>query len=585
MKFFTLNKRLSDRHRSILSLISVHQYRLGIAMLCMLLFSATTTATAYLIEPVLDEIFVNKRMDMLLLLPAAVIGVCFFRGLAMYGQEYFMNYVGQRIIRNLRDRVYAHLMTLPVAFFHHEKTGVLMSRITNDVNIIKSMVSTAVTSALRDCFSIILLVVFLFYQCWDLALGAFVILPVAYYPISFFGKRVRRMSTGCQESMADMNAFLHETFAGNKVVKAFNMETYETGRFCDLTRRLFRLELKTAIAKSLSSPVMEFLGGVGVAFIIWFGGSRVIHGIYSQGEFFSFLAAAILLYDPVKKLSKVNNAIQEGLAATDRIFTLLERETDVKQPVHPVTLTRTHAHQVRLENVSFQYDRDPVLKEISLSVEPGNVLALVGMSGGGKSSLVSLIPRFYDVTGGRILLDDTDIRDLAIDDLRSRIAMVTQEPILFNDTIAKNIAYGKAGATQAEIAAAAKAAYAADFIEKLPEGYHTAIGELGSRLSGGEKQRICIARALIKDAPILILDEATSSLDATAEKVVQKALDNLMQGRTTLVIAHRLSTIVNADRIAVIENGGIVETGTHTELMAKQGAYERLYRMQYQGET
>jgi len=338
--------------------------------------------------------------------------------------------------------------------------------------------------------------------------------------------------------------------------------------------------MKEVRAKSLSSPIMEFLGGLGIAFVIWYGGYRVISGTYTTGTFVSFLAAVVMLYDPVKKLSKLNNQLQQGLAATDRIFDIIEKQSDIKEDENPVILSRG-PHNVTFDNVSFRYKDVMVLKNINLDVKSGEIIAIVGMSGGGKTSLVNLIPRFYDVSSGFLLIDGVDIRKASISSLRDQIAIVTQEPILFNDTVRNNIAYGNLKASDEEIEMAAKAAYAYDFIRGFPDQLHTMIGELGGRLSGGEKQRICIARALIKNAPILILDEATSSLDTESERLVQKALENLMKGRTTFVIAHRLSTIGYANRILVIVDGRIAEEGKHEELVAKEGEYYKLYKMQF----
>lgn len=571
---------LKDRHKRLFDLIKDNRMRLFLAMLCMLVMAAATSATAFLVKPVLDDIFFNKNIQMLTLIPVAVIVIYLLRGFGMYGQEYLMSYVGQGIIRRLRNMLYDHIQDLPLSFFHAEKTGVLMSRITNDVNIIKSMVSTAVTSVLRDCFTIIGLTGVIFYRDWKLALYAIIILPVAFLPIVQFGRRVRRVSTGCQESMADLSSFLHETFSGNKIVKAFGMEPYEKQRFHEKTFSLFQLEMKAVIARSLSSPIMEFLAGLGIAFIIWYGGYRVISGESTAGTFFSFMAAVLMLYDPVKKLSNLNNSIQEGLAAADRAFDIIERKPDIQEIDNPVDIP-FRPHSVSFENVGFSYDETPVLKHINLTVNAGEILALVGMSGGGKTTLVNLIPRFYDITHGVIRVDETDIRNASLKSLREQIAIVTQEPILFNDTISNNIAYGNPLAPFQDIVAAAKAAFAYDFIERLPRQFDTSIGELGSRLSGGEKQRLCIARALLKNAPILILDEATSSLDSESEMLVQKALENLMKGRTTFVIAHRLSTIGYASRIIVIVNGEIIERGSHENLMAKQGEYCKLYEMQF----
>ncbi len=575
--------KLKNRHKRLLALIKKNKFRLFLAMACMLVIAVASSATAFLVKPVLDDIFFNKDTTMLKIIPLVVVLIYFLRGIGMYGQDYLMNYVGENVIKDLRNDLYSRIQDLPIAFFHKEKTGVLMSRITNDVNIIKAMVSTAVTGSLKDSFSIVGLTFVIFYRDWKMALIAFVVLPIAFFPVVEFGRRVRRISTGWQEAMADLNSFLHETFAGNKIVKAFGMESYEKKRFFDKTLDLFKLEMKAVIARSLSSPIMEFLGGLGIAFIIWYGGYKVITGSSTAGTFFSFMAAVLMLYDPVKKLSGLNNAVQQGLSAADRVFDIIEMESDIKEKKDPITIKRG-PHRVTFENVFFKYDDVMVLKDINLDVKAGDVLALVGMSGGGKTSLVNLIPRFYDVTRGAIRIDGTDIRDVSISSLRDQMGIVTQEPILFNDSIRNNIAYGKRNATDKEIIKAAEAAYAYDFIQNFSNKFDTNIGELGGRLSGGEKQRICIARALLKDAPILILDEATSSLDAEAEMLVQKALENLMKGRTTFVIAHRLSTIDYADRIVVIVNGRVKEEGKQEELISMRGEFFKLYQMQYSNE-
>ncbi len=578
-KIFT--KKITDRERALLKLILSHWKKLAAAMVCMMIVAAATSISAYLVKPMLDDIFINKDKTELLLLPGAAVLIFFLKGMGAYGQQYLMKYVGEAIIMEFRNSLYEKIIDMPMAFFHREKIGTLMSRITNDVNIVKGMVSTAVTSFTRDFFTVLGLTGVIFYMDWKLALGAFLVLPAAFYPIFIFGRKVRKFSTGCQEAMADLNNFLHETFSGTKIVKIFTMEEFEKDRFRKKAYDLFKLEMKSVMAKALSSPVMEFLGGLGIAFIIWFGGSRVVSGASTPGTFFSFLTAVMMLYAPVKKMSKLNNTIQEGLAAITRIFDIIEKQPEIKEPENPVLLEGS-SFDINFIDVDFAYDSDsdPVLKDINLKVEPGEILAIVGMSGGGKTSLVNLIPRFYDVSAGKILVGGKDIRDIPVKALRSKISIVTQEPILFNETVRDNIRYGKWDASEEEIKNAAKAAYAYNFIMNFPKGFDTPIGELGNRLSGGEKQRICIARALIKDAPILILDEATSSLDSEAEQVVQKALGNLMKGRTTFVIAHRLSTVDHAHRIILIKDGKIVEQGSHTELMMKRGEYFKLQTMQ-----
>ncbi|MFZ5759468.1 MAG: ABC transporter ATP-binding protein [Thermodesulfobacteriota bacterium] len=578
---------LKARHRHLFGMIRRNRKKFLVAGVCMLLVSATTSAMGYMLKPVIDKIFVNRDTTGLMLFPLLVIVIAVVRGVATYGQEYYLNYVAQDIIRRLRNDLYDHIQGLSLAFFQSEHTGALMSRITNDVNVIKTMVSTTITSALRDTSTIIGLAVVILYMNWRLAIIAFLILPIAYFPVFELGRRVRRISTVCHEAMADLSAFLHETLAGNKIVKAFGMEEHEKIRFYAKTDNLFTMEIRHVVIRTLSSPIMELLGGLAVAFVIWYGGWQVIQGISTPGKFISFLTCTLLLYDPVKKLSRLNNAVQQGLAAVDRIYDIIETPPAITDPEQPRKIV-IQPHSLTFESVFFHYDGSPdkpVLRDIDLFIPPGQVLALVGMSGGGKSTLANLIPRFYDVSRGRILIDGVDIRELRVADLRRQIAIVTQEPILFNETVRDNIAYGNRLASEEELVAAAQAAYAHDFIMGFPHGYDTVIGEAGGRLSGGEKQRLCIARALLKDAPILILDEATSSLDSEAEALVQKALANLMRGRTTVVIAHRLATITAADQIAVLADGVLVEKGTHEQLLALEGEYSKLYRMQFSGNT
>ncbi len=570
-----------SRRNYIIELVARYWKRLALAAICMVVVAGANGAMALLVKPVMDDIFIARNREMLLLIPGLALLVFLLKGLGSYGSEYLMNYIGEKIIRHFRDALYEKILDLPIAFIHRETTGALMSRITNDVNIVKGMVSTAVINIFRDFFSVIAFLGVIFYRDWQLACGAFLVLPLAFYPVLVFGRRVRKFSTGSQETMAALNSFLHETFSGSKIIKIFGLEAFEKKRFKEKTDELFRLEMKKVVAKALSSPIMEFLGGLGIAFIIWFGGMRVINGTSTAGTFFSFLTAVMMLYDPVKKLAKLNNTIQEGVASAVRIFDVLEQEQAIKEKNNPESLAKT-ACDVVFENVSFAYGPGEVsaLKDICLEAAPGEVLALVGMSGGGKTSLVNLLPRLYDVTSGRVKIGGKDIRDLSLSSLRNQISIVTQEPILFNESVRDNIRYGRMDATDQQIMEAAQAAYAHEFILGFPRGYDTVIGELGSRLSGGEKQRICIARALIKDAPVLILDEATSALDSQSEQVVQKALENLMKGRTSFVIAHRLSTIDYASRVILLKNGAIAEQGTRQELMALKGAYFKLVSLQ-----
>ena len=549
-------------------------------MVCMLVVGATTSALAFLVKPTLDEIFLKRNADMLKLIPLAVIGIYLLKGACNYFQTILMNFIGQRIVADLRAELYRKIQIQSLAFFTKNPTGTLMSRITNDVGFIQGAVSEAVTALLKDSFTLLCLVFVIFYRDWQLAIVAMFVFPLAVYPIAKFGQKMRQIATRTQVTLGSLTSLLQETISGTRIVKAFSMEEYEDKRFGVENERLFRLSLKSISINAISSPFMEFLGGLGISAIIFYGGYQVIHGQSTPGTFFSFLTALIMLYEPVKRLTNVNNTIQQGIAGAQRVFGIIDLVPEIRNRTDAVPLPRI-SREIEIRNVTFRYEETPVLKNISLRIRTGEVVAFVGMSGGGKTTLVNLIPRFYDVTAGMILIDGRDIRNVTIESLRGQIAIVTQQTILFNDTVRNNIAYGDIVKTEEQIVAAAKAAHAHDFILRLPKGYDTLIGEQGTKLSGGERQRISIARALLKDAPILILDEATSSLDSEAEIEVQDALENLMKGRTTLVIAHRLSTIRNADRIIVLVNGEIREEGTHETLLSRQGEYCRLYSMQF----
>ncbi len=572
-----------DLYRRLLQFVKPYWLHLAWAMVCMLIVSGATSASAFLVKPVLDDVFFKKDMAMLKLIPLAIVGIFMLKGAFDYGQSYLMSYVGQRIIADLREKIYNHIQSLSLSFFTRNPTGILMSRVTNDVAMVQGAVTDAVTGLLKDLFTIIGLVAVVFYRDWQLAIVALVVFPVAVYPVIKFGRKLRTYSTRSQVSMGDISTILLETISGNRIVKAFNMEDYERERFARENRNLFGIQIKSVRVRAISHPLMETLGGLGIAFIVFYGGYNVIKGVATAGTFFSFLAALLMLYEPVKRLSNVNNTVQQGLAAAARIFEILDTVPEIRSKpgaAQPNSVSRG----IEYRNVSFKYEEDWVLRNISLQVKAGEMVAFAGASGGGKTTLVNLLPRFYDVTEGNVLIDGWDIRDITVESLRGMIGMVTQQTILFNDTVRNNIAYGKIGRPFEDIVKAAEAAYAHGFIQNLPKGYDTVIGEQGVKLSGGERQRISIARALLKNAPILILDEATSSLDSESEVEVQKALEFLMQGRTTLVIAHRLSTIRKADRIIVISNGTIVETGTHDSLLEVNGEYRKLYSLQFRDE-
>jgi subfamily B ATP-binding cassette protein MsbA len=569
-----------DIFKRLLQLARPHATRFGIAMVCMLIVGATTSALAFLVKPALDEIFLKRNAEMLIWIPLVVVGIYLTKGVCSYTQTVLMNFIGQRIVADLRANLYRKMQEQSLAFFTQNPTGTLMSRITNDVAYVQGAVSEAVTALLKDSFTLICLVFVIFYRDWQLAIIAMFVFPLAIYPIAKFGQKMRQIATRTQVTVGSLTTLLQETISGTRIVKAFGMEEYENKRFSGENERLFSLHLKAVSINAISSPLMEFLGGLGISAIIFYGGYQVIHGQSTPGTFFSFLTALLMLYEPVKRLTNVNNTIQQGIAGAQRVFSIIDLTPEIRNRPDALPLPRITDH-IKIRDVTFRYETKPVLKHITLTIRAGEVVAFVGMSGGGKTTLVNLIPRFYDVSEGSILIDGRDIRDVTVESLRGQIAIVTQQTILFNDTVRNNIAYGDIARGEEEIVAAAKAANAHDFIMRLPMGYDTLIGEQGTKLSGGERQRISIARALLKDAPILILDEATSSLDSEAEIEVQEALENLMKGRTTLVIAHRLSTIRNADRIIVLVNGEVREEGTHEVLLSCQGEYCRLYQMQF----
>lgn len=569
--------------KRLLRLSKPHMPKFLLAMLCMLVVGASTSALAFLVKPALDEIFLKKNASMLKFIPLAVIGIYLLKGICSYAQTILMSFIGQRIVADMRNTLYDRIQMQSLSFFTKNPTGILMSRITNDVGYIQGTVSEAVTSLLKDSFTLLGLVFVIFYRDWQLAIIAMFVFPLTIYPIAKFGQKMRKVATRTQVTWGSLATILQETISGTRIVKAFGMERYESRRFAGENEHLFRLAMKSVSISAVSSPFMEFLGGIGIAAIVFYGGYQVIQGYSTPGTFFSFLTALIMLYEPVKRLTNVNNTIQQGIAGAERVFEIIDMVPEIKSAENAVTLPRIRTG-IAIKNVSFRYEDAPVLKNINLSIRAGEAVAFVGMSGGGKTTLVNLIPRFYDVTSGAIQIDGHDIRNVTVESLRAQIGIVTQQTILFNDTVKNNIAYGDIKKSDDDIVRASMAANAHDFIMNLPKGYDTIIGEQGTKLSGGERQRISIARALLKNAPILILDEATSSLDTEAEIEVQGALENLMKGRTTLMIAHRLSTIRNADRIIVIVNGEIIEEGTHESLLAKNGEYARLYQLQFKDE-
>ncbi len=548
-------------------------------ILCMLLFSGSTAMLPFVVRDAVDLMLVNQDRAMLLYIPLAVVAVFTLRGVFNFGQMYLMEYVGQRIIRDLRLVLCEKLQWLSLAYIHRHPTGTLLSRVTNDVMLVRNALTTAVVSVARNSTSVLALTAVAFYMDWLLASIAFVAFPAAVLPVRRLSQRVRRATTRTQVSTGLLAAVLQESLQGSAIVKAFGMERHEMARFDRENREILRHQLRASRARAIIPSAMEILASLGIAGVLWYGGNVVMGGERTPGEFIAFLTAVYLTYEPFKRLTQTVPEIYQGIAGGDRIFEVLDAPVDIADARDAVPVA-AFADRIAFRNVGFGYHADPVLTGIDFEIRRGEIVALVGMSGAGKTTLSALVPRFYDVSSGNITLDGVDIRKLTLESLRRQIAIVTQHTFLFNDTVRNNISYGDPSKGMEEIIEAAKAANAHDFIIGLPAAYDTVIGELGLRLSGGQRQRIAIARAVLKNAPILILDEATSSLDSESERLVQDALDGLMENRTSLVIAHRLSTICNATRIVVLAEGRVVEEGTHQELLAKGREYSLLYNLQ-----
>ncbi len=516
----------------------------------------------------------------------ALVAATVLKGIFDYAGTYLVNYVGFGMITDLRDKLYNAILRSSAAFFTKHTTGTLLSTLVNDIEKVQFAMSSVLAEFLQQFFTLIFVAMVVVSQGGKLAWVLLLFVPAILYSSRRIGRRVRTTTRGGQDKLADVQNILHETITGNRIVKAFGMENWEADRFRVAARRLFRANLRQVAAFAISSPLMDILGSIAVALLLLLGRDQINKHVLTEGAYCAFIFAVFKLYDPVRKFAMFNNNFQQAVGASSEIFRFMDMEDEVREKPGAKRMGK-FARTIRFDDVSFSYSSDNteesplVLHGINLEVKAGEVLAVVGSSGAGKSTLVHLIPRFFDVSGGRILIDDSDVRDVTLESLRSQIGIVTQETVLFNDTARNNIAYGQPHVSQKKVEEAARLARAHDFIRALPEGYRTVIGERGVLLSGGERQRIAIARAILKNAPILILDEATSALDSESESLVQAALQDLMSGRTVLVIAHRLSTIRRADRIVVIENGTIGEIGAHEELMQKLGTYRRLYELQF----
>lgn len=551
------------------------------AVVCMIAAAAATAGYALLMDPVVNYVFTERKAEFLWPVAMAVLATFMVKAAGEYGQGILMSKVGLSVIADMQKRLFGHLMRLDVSFYHTMPTGKILTRVVNDTAAMRYAVSNALIGIGKDLPAVIFLIGAMFYQDWLLASLTFFVFPIAILPIVKLGRRMRKVTTNTQEHQGLLTTYLEQAFQGIRVVKAYGMEDYERAKVGGLVTTLHGLSYKSSRVRSASSPIMELLGGAAITVVIVYGGARVIAGETTAGAFFSFITALMLAYRPMKALANMNTNLQEGLAAAARNFEILDIEPHIRDREGDPDLVVREGN-VRLEGVFFTYDgAKAALDGVDIDFPGGKTVALVGASGAGKSTVLNLLPRFFDVTDGRVTIDGQDVRDVSLTSLRAKIALVSQEITLFDDTIRANIAYGRHDASEEEIQAAARSAAAHDFILSLPDGYDTMVGERGLNLSGGQRQRLSIARAMLKNAPILLLDEATSALDTESERQVQNALALLMKGRTTIVIAHRLSTVVNAHLIHVMDRGRIIESGDHAELVARDGIYARLYAMQF----
>lgn len=568
-------------YRRLLRFVLPYKKRLVAAVICMAFSGASNVVVPWLIKDVIDKVLANKDTVTLNLIVIGILVLFLFRGFFYFGERYLMSFVGQKIVNDIREKLYRHLQTLSLSYFDRRKTGNIMSNLTNDVSALQTAIAGNLISFVQEAVILVGSLVSMFALYWKLTLLTLVIVPLVVVTINFFGGRLRKAGHDVQGKMADITALLEEAISGIRIIRSFNREEFEIKRFVVQNDKNFWALMTTTKLTSMLTPFIQFFAAIAVTGIIWYGGMSVIEGKMTAGALIAFLIYAINLANPVRRISEIYGDIQKSLAAADRVFETLDTMPEVQEKKNAITLPKVQGHIV-FDHVSFAYDKDhEALTDFNLEVKPGQVVALVGPSGAGKSTVANLLPRFYDITGGKLTIDGVNIKDVTFSSLRQQIGLVPQETMLFNASVRDNILYGRLDASEEDVIAAAKAANAHEFIMDLPQGYDTHVGDRGNALSGGQRQRIAIARAILKNPQILILDEATSALDTESEKIVQAALDRLMEGRTAVVIAHRLSTVRNADDIVVIDHGKIVEEGTHTELLAKNGLYASLYAVQF----
>jgi len=592
----------------LLGFIRPYSFRLFLAVCLMVVVGASEGVTALLIKPIFDQVLspsastsgivlfqvssLHRTVYLQEIVPhwihnvwdvvaITIIGVALAKGISEFLATYFINYIGHSVVRDLRNLLYSKLIEQSISFFARNPTGRLMSAITSDIERIQFAVSQTAADMLKQSFSLVFLLGALFYYDWRLALISMVLIPLVVFPSAKLGRYIRASSRSSQDKMGELNNVLQETFSGIRIVKAFAMESFEIEKFRTATRRLLRVSLRWVRAQAVSSPLMEVLGAATIAGLLFYERRLILHHMQTPGGVLGFFYVLLKSYEPVKRLTGVSNSYQQALGASEQVFHYLDSEPEMVDKPKALVLPPFN-NEIAFEDVEFDYeDGGALLRDINLRIRKGEVVALVGSSGAGKTTLASLIPRFFDVTQGRITIDGHDVRDVKLGSLRAQIGIVTQETVLFNDTVYNNICYGSRLPTESQVREAARVALAEDFILEMPQGYETMIGERGQRLSGGQRQRIAIARALLKNPPILILDEATSELDSESEMLVQRALANLMAGRTVVVIAHRLSTVRRAERIVVIDRGAICEIGSHGDLVNRGGIYQRLHDLQF----